>query len=214
MDSETLREQNRRMVLKITGECLKEKGIQGTTVDIVAKRAKLTTRSIYRYFGNRNQMIFEFAEKFLDVYYGNIVSRIADTGNEEKCGMEKMVQFLKIHCELFQKQYKDLILLGELEIYFSKQEATDRLFEKHVEKVRKIRNICMDILEEGMRDGSICQYAEKEVLSEMLVNAYTGLMRRIALIYQKSEFKDVPDPVRQMEEYERVILSYLKSTKD
>lgn len=208
MEAGTIKINNKKKVMKATEESLIENGIDKTTIDIISQKAHITARSIYRYYGNRDNLLICFAKDYLQMYHDHIWNDLKNAIDDKNEALKQIEVFLTSHFVFFQEKYKMLTLVEELEIYFSKNSVD--IHQDYYKKTMNLKNDFQQLIEKGMNDGSINKAVDSKLLSETIINSYTGLARKISLTYKKSEFIELPNAIEQLKLFNQIIISYLK----
>lgn len=208
MEAEAIKLNNMKKVIKATEESLIENGIDKTTIDIISQKSNITTRSIYRYYGNRDNLLVCFAKDYLQMYHDHTWESLNQVINNTNSVFDQIEAFLISHFSFFQEKYKMLTLVEELEIYFSKNNIF--MHQEYYKKTMKLKKDFQKLIEKGIKEGSIQKNVDSRLLSETIINSYTGLARKISLTYNKPEFIELPNAIEQLRLFTQLILDYLK----
>ncbi|MGO4156293.1 TetR/AcrR family transcriptional regulator [Cupriavidus sp. YAF13] len=158
-------EQGRALILRSTLDCMAEMGIEGFTVDDVAKRANISRRTLYRYYGTRNELIqaaigvengvfFEEMQRSLSGYEGDFEGYLEE-------------------CVCFAVKYRQR-LAGLRQDYLARS-VTAEVFPYILENIKPMWH---KVLAERYRD-----YAEKSGTAPASLDDIIALASRIGLAY-------------------------------
>lgn len=210
MTNQIIRIRNEDKVIKATQDILLEYGICGATIDRIAEKSGLSTRSIYRNFNNRDELLYRYTDELIEMYFGESREVFDKISKANQTGLEQFRTFLTLYKDIFKKNYKLIILLGELETYFYKKKSTTNYFKLYTDKVRSLRSYGTEIICIGVKDGSIRKDLNIKLSCEMIETLFVSLMRKIALIYKDDNFKEISKPSDQFQEFINMVIGYLK----
>lgn len=211
MANEEIREENIKKVLNCAIECFKSHGLEATTVTMVAKQVGLTTRSLQRYFGNKNNLVMQAMALLLNQSYIEIKNSFESKDFLSKTGFEQIIEILKIRAEHVKKHFEVTINLTELEVYFSKNNLNLEIFRKYMGGSGYVDIALSKSLDLALKDSSIRSDIDKIAAIDVLSTTYKGLLQRVAFLYNNKELKSEVSPDRLIDSFIKVITSYLKS---
>lgn len=177
-----IRIQNRQTVIEIALKCFIEDGIEQSKISYIAKRAGLTERSIYRYFENKAELVFEAALCF----WNENTSKI-----EQECvgrmpqisGLESIREVLLAYGEIYFISRQKLIFIHEAEFYLNKCGKSGLLENKPPVLFEKSNGPLAEAIRRGLADGTVNPKANIELLYFNAFDALLGLMQKLALSY-------------------------------
>jgi AcrR family transcriptional regulator len=102
--ADTRKEKNRKRniddILEATANLIAQKGIQGVSVDDIAKEADFGKGTLYNYFSSKDDIIMSLIESVFKGYVGDIKETVDDSLHIK----DKMREVLKISFGYFEKQ--------------------------------------------------------------------------------------------------------------
>lgn len=212
MANEEIREENIKKVLKCAIECFKVHGLELTTVTMVAKRAGLTTRSLQRYFGNKNNLVMQAMALLLNQSYIEIKNCFENESFLTMTGFEQIIEILKIRADHVKKHYEITINITELEVYFSKNNLSLGIFKKHMgDGTGYVEVASAAAIETALQDGSIRKDIDKDIVFQMVTTAYKGLLQRVAFLYCDEKSQQKTNPELLIDSFITVLTAYLKN---
>ncbi|MEA3353327.1 MAG: TetR/AcrR family transcriptional regulator [Campylobacterota bacterium] len=177
--------QKKRDIALACTDLLLEKGIKKLTVAEVAKTAGVAKGSIYDYFTNKEDIVFEIIRSHIEVYQKDFHSKLdADTSSRQKVFL--IFDFLLNDNEEFKKHqntYKEY-----MGIHLGSENENMCSFNKECSDFFK--NVLTLIIEEGIVKGELKK--ESIDLIEGLLAVEKGF-----LLISWSEQRDVQAPLRK-----------------
>lgn len=167
-----------------------EKGYHGTTMEDIASRLLMTKGSLYYYFKNKQELVFESQIKLLNESLGHFSLVEKMKANAE----EKLIKMIQLHTEHLVYNKAGFELMIKPEEIFTEEQINEiyRLQEKYAEKYDVL-------LKEGIKDGSF-NIAEDEIkiVRNLLLGALNWMMQWHSLEGKKN-----------VEDFTKVITKYV-----
>ena len=159
------KEEKRRQIALMCKDLLLQKGIKKITVSELAKAANIGKGTIYEYFSNKEDIVFEILNILSDEYYEDILRKM-----QNKSEMEK----LNIFFEFFVDKNDDLIKIYKefLAISLSGE-------EKFIEFHSFLKETYLNLLEEILKDKK---------LAEILLSYVSGFFLQKETTLKSQEF--------------------------
>ena len=177
--------QKRRDIALSCMELLLEKGIKKLTVAEVAKTAGVSKGSIYDYFGNKEDIVFEIIRSHIEDYHSELNDKLnPDATTREKVFL--LFDFLLNDNEIFQKhqsiykEYMSIDLSGENENICTFNNECSDFF----------RSILTLLIKEGIEKNELIEK------SEDLVDTLLAIEKGF-LVIKWTEKKDVKDELKK-----------------
>lgn len=211
---EELRNYNKQKVLEEAVGCLGEKGIHATKVSDIAQRAGVTTRSIERYYGGKENLLEFAAYDIFEKNFRATADNLKSLEGKISTGIEWMESFMDLQIEYFKEHFLEYMAIEEIEIYFYRKNFCEDLITEHLKHLKKLRTIVADILECGKKDGSIREDVSPIAVSNMINVVLQGAMMRIAVVYKNPVMEDIDFDVLQALQFTKIgLLGYLSTGK-
>lgn len=135
----------REAVVKAAARAFNRNGFHGTSLDQIAKELNVTKAALYYYIKNKGDILLECLR-----HAAAIGDAALDHGrNTGKTGREKLMLALDRYVDDMTKDVGGLALIGELKALPPKEQAAI------IAARDKFDHALRDILQEGIRDGSI-----------------------------------------------------------
>lgn len=200
MANERLREQNTEKVLNAAYELFIECGIEMTTISMIAKRAGVTSRSVFRYFHSKDNLICLTVIRHYNSIRDIIIAR---EGCEDYIRANGLEQFLiLIRCLLCTalEESKPLAMINEIEVYLTRQ-SESRVLELFREHDAASTAAFERWINKGIADGSI----RPDIITDETVLLFIklhlrGMLRRIALMNLNNDIES-PELITKVIEF-------------
>lgn len=150
--------QKRKDIALACKDILLEKGIKNLTISEVAKSANIGKGTVYEYFKNKEDIVFEIIRNYIDTYHQELNNKFnSTTSTKEKVFL--LFDFLFSDSELSQKhreiyrEYIGIVLV----------EKNDDMYTFNQECSIFLQKILKRIIEEGIQKGEIIRNSIKLV---------------------------------------------------
>jgi AcrR family transcriptional regulator len=144
-DRDEMRQQKLDAVRKTAARAFNKKGFSNTTMDDVAAMLNVSKPTLYQFFKSKQELLFSCHMMSMD----NGESGLALAAAHKGTGLERLVIYLK--------RYMTGILddLGACPVLTDMASLAPDNRKKVVDRRKKISRATQEIIEQGMRDGSI-----------------------------------------------------------
>lgn len=202
------REQNIRRVIHTAQTLFIADGIAATPISRIAEAAGLTPTSLYRYFRNKDALVFAAWRDALATFFTDFMEQYKRESAACTTGYEKFVVCMHIYFRIYDDQPEWYDYTREMfSAYSEKNTGSDvnNVFWKYYDK--EIPVPALKALREGVADGSIRPDVNIYAVYQCLLNAYTG-----TTIYENLSFGVSPVDVVQFTG--ELLVSYIKNEPD
>ncbi len=162
------KEEKRRNIALSCRELLLEHGIENLTISQIAKTAGVGKGTIYEYFNNKEEIVFEIMTVFIAEYEKNLSEIVA----EETSVKKKLFHFLYLGFE-DEESARQLTLYREF-LAISMTSGTDEMIDFNKECRKKFSDILGQILNDGIEKGELP--LETEALTSAILVFALGLI--------------------------------------
>lgn len=162
----------RKGIIDSAERLFERKGYEQTTMDEIAKEAEFTKKTIYKYFVSKQEIYYEIAYrafKALKEYTDDIVHFL------DMNGYDKMAVFAERYLEFLNKHtlYSNIMLeMNPKPVQLNPEEK--KIFQQTEDIADEI--IFVNIVEEGIKDGSIKTTKTAYEMNFMIWGAINGIM--------------------------------------
>ena len=148
------------------------RSVQEVTIHDIAVSAQVGEATIYRYFGNKQNLVIQAAMKIQ-----NIVSADFFKLDEGKNGFEKMAIFYQSYLNIYNKHPNFYKFLEEFDSFISSDNTDTNSYEAVIDQYKAFY---MDAYLEGLKDGSIKKQNDIESFYFSTTHALLELCKKMA----------------------------------
>ena len=201
------REYNISRVIKVAQNLFISDGIYATSINRIAQEADLSPMSIYRYFKNKDTLVYTVWQDALATFFQQYMDRYEAASQSCWTGYEKYVVAMNIYFEIYKEFPRWYSYTQEMFSYAPSEEAGGSeirtVFWQYYD--REIPVPALKALKEGVEDGSIRPDINIYTVYQCILNAYTGTS-----IYENVSFG--VSPVDIIKFTGDLIAKYIKNT--
>lgn len=198
---------NIRKVIKTAQSLFISDGIAATPITRIAEAADLTPTSLYRYFQNKDALVFAAWQDALVTFYGAFLDRYVRITPKPQNGYEKFVACMDIYFSFYHEMPEWYDYTREMFSSYSEKNQDNEVknvFWKYYDQ--EIPIPVLKALREGVADGSIRPDVNIYAVYQCLLNAYTG-----TTIYENVSFG--VSPVEIVRFTGELIANYIKNER-
>ncbi|MBS1401442.1 MAG: TetR/AcrR family transcriptional regulator [Oscillospiraceae bacterium] len=198
---------NIRKVIKTAQSLFISDGIAATPITRIAEAADLTPTSLYRYFQNKDALVFAAWQDALVTFYGAFLDRYVRITPKPQNGYEKFVACMDIYFSFYHEMPEWYDYTREMFSSYSEKNQDNEVknvFWKYYDK--EIPIPVLKALRAGVADGSIRPDVNIYAVYQCLLNAYTG-----TTIYENVSFG--VSPVEIVRFTGELIANYIKNER-
>ena len=192
------KEEKRRAIAIACRDLLLERGIGGLTIAELAKTAGVGKGTIYEYFKNKEEIVFEIMAVFIAEYEKNL----SEIVSEETSSKKKLFHFLYLGFE-DEESRRQLTLYREF-LAIAMTSGTDEMIAFNMQCREKFAEILGKILREGIEKGELPPEAE-EMKSALLAFAL-GLIVEVYISRL--------DPKEEIERYLDTLFTFIEKKEE
>lgn len=196
---------NIQKVIKTAQSLFISDGIAATPITRIAEAANLTPTSLYRYFQNKDALVFAAWQDALVTFYSAFMERYVRITPKPQNGYEKFVACMDIYFSFYHEMPEWYDYTREMFSSYSEKNQDNEVknvFWKYYDK--EIPIPVLKALREGVADGSIQPDVNIYAVYQCLLNAYTG-----TTIYENVSFG--VSPVEIVRFTGELIANYIKN---
>jgi len=172
------KEKRKKDILDVARDAFMTDGIMNTTMNEIAKRAKITRRTLYRYYKTKEELAFEIEimlfKEFYDFQYKVFQQLI---GN----GLEKIELFLHGMADYVEENPNVIKFSGEFDYYFKGEYPYLELTERFKNMISSNDYMMEDLIREGQKDGSIREDIDPVLTGLTINNVLLSLSQKILI---------------------------------
>lgn len=163
------KDKKRRDIAGACTELLLEKGIKNLTITEIAKTAGIGKGTVYDYFNNKEEIVFEIIRKFIEEHQHNLLSQ-SDQNTSTKQKVLYLFDFFLSEYNSYEK-HQD-VFREYLSVTLSTKSCP--MLEFNSECSGFIKTILENIIDEGIKKGEIKAIAKR--LVDGLIKTERGYM--------------------------------------
>lgn len=158
-----------------------EKGIDRSKLTEVAEEAQIGIASLYRYFGNKIELVIKTAEEYSFMVSNALKENYLNEKFESLNGINKAEKILGIFKILY-KEHRDYIcFIEQFDNYIIKEEIDSKRLKKYEGIMLQLKDIMMVALEQGKKDGTVKQEVDGELFYITSAQMIRSLTQKLAL---------------------------------
>lgn len=168
-----LKEVKNNFIIDIAIDLFMCRSVNDVTIKDIAISAQVGEATIYRYFGNKQNLVMKAAMKLQ-----TIVSEGFFRLENGKNGYEKIALFYESYYDIFKKHPNFYKFLNEFDAYIAVEQSDDmNVYETAVDQYK---NSYMDAYELGIKDGSIKKQNAIDLFYFSTTHALLELCKKLA----------------------------------
>ncbi len=196
---------NHNAILRAAIDCFLSDGIDKTSVNDIALRSGLTPMSVYRYFGNKQTIAVEAANRLLQEYLAEHISRCQSAFTQYESGFDEFARIVRAYIDTYEAHPEYIRFLQEMTAYSLRESLSDQLNYMHFAfPDSSFNRPAFSALERGQADGSVRKEIDLQRVSQTLTNLLTGGVNYRILIDEQTQM----DILRHTAE---MIIYYIKA---
>lgn len=173
--------ENTQKALKATLWCFKQYGISNTTIDMVANKVGLTTRTLRNHFGTKENCYLAAFSYFENDIADSIEKKLNKINNENSTGYEMVRNYFIADYEFFKENYLENMVLNEIELYFSRnKQVGEKYATEHLKNVGRHYEYMTKAIKKGIQDRSIRNDIVPLHTASSILTMYWGGEERVA----------------------------------
>ena len=163
-------------IIEAATRLIGEKGIQNVTTKHLAEEIGFSEPALYRHFSGKTEILVSVLEYFREKMRGGLDPILA----KQESGLEKVHQLIKYQFNIFTSN-PAIIMVIFAETSFQYDKKLSKIVSKLLQQKKQL---VINILNEGVSDGSIRNDADVEQLTSIIL----GSMRFNVLQWRLSNF--------------------------
>jgi len=158
-----------------------ENGIDNSKISDIAKRAKVGTITVYRYFETKPKLVIECATKLWNGEMKNLMPQLYTKNFIDLNGFEQVKHILSILGSLHEKCPVLLRLMEQFDNYIVRERIPKEQLLQYEEGIVDTRAIMLAAIQTGRKDGSIRPDIDALQIYETATHAIVALSQKLLL---------------------------------
>ena len=173
----SLKETKINFIVDIATDLFMCRSVNEVTIRDIAISAQVGEATIYRYFGNKQNLVMQAAMKLQ-----NIVSDGFFRLEKGKNGYEKLALFYESYYDIYKKHPDFYKFLNEFDAYIAVEQSED--MNPYESAIDQYKNFYMEAYQLGLKDGSVKKQKDIEMFYFSTTHALLELCKKLA--YKKA----------------------------
>ena len=173
----SLKETKINFIVDIATDLFMCRSVNEVTIRDIAISAQVGEATIYRYFGNKQNLVMQAAMKLQ-----NIVSEGFFRLEKGKNGYEKLALFYESYYDIYKKHPDFYKFLNEFDAYIAVEQSEN--MNPYESAIDQYKNFYMEAYQLGLKDGSIKKQKDIEMFYFSTTHALLELCKKLA--YKKA----------------------------
>ena len=169
----SLKEAKINFIVDIATDLFMCRSVSEVTIRDIAISAQVGEATIYRYFGNKQNLVMKVAMKLQ-----NIVSEGFFRLEKGKNGFEKLALFYESYYEIFNKHPDFYKFLNEFDAYIAVEKSDD--MNPYENAIDQYKAFYMKAYELGLKDGSVKKQKDIDMFYFSTTHALLELCKKLA----------------------------------
>jgi AcrR family transcriptional regulator len=178
------RETQREWILKVAEDLFIDQGIEKVTIADIAKAARLTRATLYKYFSSKEHMAQEI---FRIVTKGWAERDEREVWNAAGSGFERLERFVSVHFNHLFANPREARFVAEFNYLYAKEWPVATMLELLAETLGEEKQRLTDCILQGQADGSLRADIAPELLVATVFNFNSSLAGRLGEFGTKVE---------------------------
>lgn len=174
------REKNKESVksniVSVSKELFLERGFSQTNMADIAIQAKISRKTLYRYFSSKEEIAMEIELGVFEIFVAVQEQYIQSL---EGNGYEKLTKYLEKLDQMVDEYSQLLRFTGMFDTYLVGEYPNTESQRAFIDLIVKVDQPFIEFLTEGIKDGSIVADTEVTYLARTISNSFLALAQRI-----------------------------------
>jgi AcrR family transcriptional regulator len=202
------RERQRRRILAAAQELFDKQGIDRVTIAEIFAAAGIRASTLYEYFSNKDEIVWALVEEVM--VRG---SEGAQEAIERASGpaLEKIAALFQVFEDQLTREPARVRFMAQFDAMYARDWSVERLLALEDKIIPGRLKGLVDLIREGIADGSLRSDLDPELTMHSVLNAVIGAQRRLASLGNRVE-QEFGQPIGLMfRESVRIILIGLRA---
>jgi AcrR family transcriptional regulator len=185
------------------------KGLDTLIISDIAKEIEIGEATIYRYFGNRLNLVIQVGISLWSDIYEKLSSR-----EEKGTGYESIAHFFNYFIEVYETQKKAFAFLDQFDSFMIKERASKEDLALYDQKLSDIKKIFDILFLQAQNDQSIKDNIDRDTYYYTTTHMIIGICKKLALNGHMLLSNDIVLDISQIKLALDMCLNYIKRKRD
>ena len=175
-------------ILNSAGAVFAEFGFHKATISLIASKAGVADGTLYLYFKNKEDILYQFVNFKTDVFFKKMHSAVKEGENAE----EKLRFLIRCHLSEFQND-KNMAIIFQSEVRYLRD------IESQIKDISKMYlDLLSDIIEQGQIEGSMRQDLFVGLVKRFILGAVEGVINTWVSADGRYDLVSMADPLVEL----------------
>ena len=175
-------------ILDSAGAVFAEFGFHKATISLIASKAGVADGTLYLYFKNKEDILYQFVNFKTDVFFNKMHSAVKKGNNAE----EKLRYLIRCHLTEFQND-KNMAIIFQSEVRYLRD------IESQIKDISKMYlDLLSDIIEQGQIEGSMRQDLFVGLVKRFILGAVEGVINTWVSADGRYDLVSMADPLVEL----------------
>ena len=193
------RDNQRERILQAAEKLFIQDGIDNVSIGAIAAAARIARKTLYEYFSNKQEIAWAIIQDITDERTSNFAQPQIPEGN----GFQQIEYFLLHMVNLLEAHPEHFRFISEFNILYAREGDPGRVRQIFARRSDPL----IQMIQQGIADGSICPDLDVELLSAAMLNLVIGMNSRFALLGDQIS-EEYGKPVMEM--YREICRTFLR----
>ncbi len=170
------KEQRKKTIIKAAKKLFFKKGLENTTMDEIAEKAELSKGTLYLYFQSKEVLALSIIKETSDIL-NRWIRKAADS---DKSGIERIVDTTEALTDFYKKKHSEFHFLRYVDTITASLGSGNEVLMEWKKGVEELIKVVLDVVLEGIEDGSIRKDIEPEKAAFIYSNMVLSFLIRLS----------------------------------
>ena len=205
-------------IVECTFDLFSENGIESITMNEIAEEAEIGVATLYRYFSTKEDLAIEVAIYAWRMEEETFRKVFSSEAYDKMNGYDQLKVLLGVFPTALVSQSRFFRFIYYFDSFVKKESVMPERLDKYEGAIVNMKNVVMNALEKGKKDGSITYHTKNAEISDAsddemyfaLMHSLFALAQKLSLSGEMLFMDREVQPRKQMELMVSLILSALK----
>ncbi len=173
---------NRDAILEAALACIQEYGAENVQITQIAARAGVSTRTLHRYFPEKDLLFCYAACRFLSRIYNALAEAYEKADKTGLSGLDRLLLLLSCQRKYYKTDALEAMLFIDVHIHWARYGMKRNSWA--LQGGARLRDIVIGNLRAGIEDKSIRPDLQPESVADLISATYNGIMQRTTFLYR------------------------------
>ncbi len=197
-------------ILDVAQTLFVEKGLAESSMSEIAEMAKISRRTLYRYYASKEDLAFAVETRVFTTFYRDLkeyLQTISGSGYEM---LQNLFRSLPLYIE---KHGGEVKFTGVFDHYFSGDYPASEESEKFVRAIQEDGNPIAVLLHRGQNDGSIRKDIDAVLTARTMGNCLISMAQRMIIRGHHIEKEQNSSPAEMLRHFVEMLLDSVRPEK-